>query len=443
MDAYRQTHIDFGKEFLLDQHDIGVSTSVRGGQNTEFSEFRKEHTRIWDSYLKLVSDDIARKRVTLGEGRLLFPNLVLYTETEDHYIAELFGCALRFDGLTAREHTESSTIRYLYQFADSSENPIFKLDGRNNGLLNLLLSRDIDIESVKKRFGFDPHKTHPTRLIMKQEGGSLLSFGPNFQSCFLNNCLIINKYLQFYRMKDILYVSIVSKTLDLETFVAEENGKCHWPVNNTNALYGIHNVPSNIVESYKLSGQFANVFLVPGIREPNVGKFLHKNPPILTKALNCSEFLYEKPFKWLEGNRNPAEDHIQPDFMLKSSATCYWDICDIKKPLLDRENLTKGGHPRRRFIDGVSEGIAQLANYDQYFSYPVNVNHAKERYGIEIQTPQLILVIGNYENTDIQEIKEASRSIKDNYTIIDYDSLNVAYLAGIRKGIIRRKAELL
>lgn len=374
--------------------------------------------------------------MTPREGRLLFPNLVLYAETEDHYIAELFGCTLKFDELTERVHKESSTIRYLYQFTDNSENPLFKLDGRNNGLINLLLSRDIDIENVKKRFGFDPYEIHPTRLIMKKEGGSLLSFGSNFQSCFLNNCLIINNYEQFFRMKDILHISIVSKTLARENFIAEENEKCHWPVSDTSELYGIHYVPDNVVESYKLSGQFTNIFLIPGIREPNIGKFLHKNPPIITKACNCKEFLYKKPFKWLEGNSNPNEDHIQPDFMLKSSTTDYWDICDIKKPLSDKENLTKGGHPRRRFIDDVSDGIAQLANYGQYFLYSANANYAKERYGIEVNLPQLILVVGNYENADIQEIKDASRSIKANYTVIDYDSLNVAYLAGIKKGIV-------
>ena len=310
----------------------------------EFNEFRKEHNRIWDTHFKLVNDDISRKRATLGEGSLLFPNLVLYTETEEHFIAELFGCTLRFDGLTERIHKETSTSRYLYQFVDNSENPMFKIDSKYNGFMELLLSRDIDVEKVKRRFGFDPCEMYPVRLNTKSEGGTLLSFGPNLQTCFLNNCLIINNYEQFYRIKDILHVSIISKSLSLESFIADEDKKCLWPVSDTRQLQGIHYVPNNMEESYKLSGQFTNMFMVPGIREPNIGKFLHKNPPIILKALNCSEFLYEKPFKWQEVNPDPSEDHIQPDFMLKSCTTNYWDICDIKRPLLDKKNLTKGGH---------------------------------------------------------------------------------------------------
>jgi len=363
---------------------------------------------------------------------------VLYTETSEHFIAELFGATLRFDGLTSRIHKELSTSRYLYQFGDNSENPMFKFDSNNSGLKNILLSRVIDIEKVKTRFSFDPYEIHPTKMIMQPEGGCLISFGTNFQSCFLNNCLIINNFQQFYRMKDILYVCIVSKSLALNTFIREETNKHQWPVNTTDDLVGIHYVPSKAVESYKLSGQFANIFLVPDIREPNIGKFLHRNPDILKKALNCSEFLYEKPFKWLEGNPNPSEDHIQPDFVLKSSQSLFWDICDIKKPLLDKDNLTKGEHSRRRFKDDVYEGIAQLANYEQYFSYPENAKYAKVKYGVEINSPKLILIIGNYENFDIQQLQEASRSLKDNYTVIDYDSLNVAYLARIKKDIANK-----
>ena len=76
----------------------------------EFNEIRKGHKKIWDTHFRLVNSDIVRKRSTLEEGRLLFPNLVLYTETKEHYIAELFGCTLRFDGLTERIHNEVDPI---------------------------------------------------------------------------------------------------------------------------------------------------------------------------------------------------------------------------------------------------------------------------------------------------------------------------------------------
>lgn len=375
--------------------------------------------------------------MTLGEGRLLFPNLVLYTETSEHYLAELFGGTLRFQGLTERNHREESTIRYLYQFEDDSENPLFIIDAANFVLSNLALSREVDIEKVKERFGFNPIDIHPTRIVMKKGGGSVISFGPNFKSCYLNNCLIINSYERFYRMKDVLHLSIASKTLARKDLINDLNGQCIWPVNNSDNTYGMHYVPNDLIESYKLSGQFANLFLVPGIREPNIGKFLHNNSALIMKALDYGDLLYEKPFKWMQGNPDSSELEIQPDFMLKPNGANYWDICDIKKPLQNKANITTGGHARRKFIEEVNDGIAQLANYEQYFSFSVNVKYAKEKYKVEVNSPKLILIIGSYENSNIEEIKEASRQLKNNFTIMDYDSLNAAYLAGIRKFITK------
>ena len=395
--------------------------------NMEFDEFCREHQKIWNTYLKSVYD-ATKGVVGPTGGKLLFPNMVMYTETEEHYIAELFGCALRFEGLTKRIHKEDSTIRYFYQFVENSNNPLLKIEGRMN-IIGLTLSREIDNERVKRRFGFDPLAIHPTRLVKRGDGGAILSFGHSFQSCLFNDCLIVNIYEQIYRMKDILCANVVSKSLSLRDFVAEQREYCRWPVDRTDDLFGIHVSQNSTVEFYKLSGQFVNLFLVPGVAEPNIGKFLHNNPAILKKALNCSKLLYEKPFKWLEGTSDSFEDHIQPDFMLMSCATNYWDICDIKRPLLGKKSVIKGEHSRRRFIDSVNEGIAQLSNYEQYFSFQKNADHAKQKYGVEVKSPRLILIIGNYENADIQEIQEASRSMKDNYAIIDYDSLNAAYLA--------------
>jgi hypothetical protein len=178
---------------------------------------------------------------------------------------------------------------------------------------------------------------------------------------------------------------------------------------------------------YILSGQFANLFLVPGLREPNMGKFLHENPNFVQHALDCVSFLYERRLEWKEGNPNSDREYIQPDLLLKS-ANGYWDICDLKKPLLDKTTIIKGEHSRRRFIDYVGEGIAQLANYEEYFKFKENSDYARNKYGVVIDNPQLFLIVGNYENVDADEVKEAARMLKPNYTIMDYDTLNANFL---------------
>lgn len=393
----------------------------------EFEEFCEGHSQVWDDYLGVVYSDIVGKKAKLGEGILLFPNMVIYTVTEHHYLAELFGASPEYKGLASRRHSESSTIRYLYQFADLEGEPAFFMNSRDVSLSTLIISRDIDINKVRDRFGINPSDSVFTILRRRGEGGSLLSFGPEFQSCYLNNCFLLNTYGQIYRMKYVLHLSIISKAMSLRHFLQDMTSKHVWPVSSTWEMSGVAYRRDNAAWKYTLSGQFANLFLVPGLREPNIGKFLSENPELVKRSLGCVDFLYEQRLYWKEGNWNPGEQYIQPDFLLKA-ANGYWDICDLKKPIIERESITKGGHSRRRFIDYVQEGLAQLANYEQYFQFKENAEYAKQEFGILVDKPRLILIVGNYENVDIEEIQEAERMLKTGYSIMDYDSMNTSFL---------------
>lgn len=94
----------------------------------------------------------------------------------------------------------------------------------------------------------------------------------------------------------------------------------------------------------------------------------------------------------------------------------------------NKQRITKGRHSRRRFIDCVEEGLAQLANYEEYFKFRRNVEWALSKYKVKINNPNLILVVGSYENASKDEINEATRRLKPNYQIIDYDTLNSLFL---------------
>jgi len=393
----------------------------------EFDEFCRAHTEVWDRYLSKVYSTIANGKAKLAEGVLLFPNMVLYTETDDHYLAEFFGASPKYKRMIPRRHKELSTLRYLYQFADMEGNPLFAMNARNWLLKSLLLSRDIDINRVKERFGFNPYEDYPTRLRMTKEGGCLLSFGPEFQSCYLDNCLLVNTYEQIYRIKPILNLTVVSKAFATSDFIEDMKSKHVWPVQNTQELVGASYCPNRSASARILAGQFADLFLVPSLEERNIGKFLHKNPDFVRQALDCVDFLYEQRLEWQEGNLDSDQKYIQPDLLLKR-ADGYWDICDLKRPMLDKTKVTKGQQSRRRFIDYIQEGVAQLANYEHYFGFQANSAYARKRYGVLVAIPRLILVVGNYENVDISEVREAARMLKPNYAIIDYDTLNASFL---------------
>lgn len=392
----------------------------------KFREFIDSSSYLLEKYFSSLYTEISTERIKLEVGKILFPNLSLFTETKEHFILELFGAANFFSRLKSFTHKCSSTTSYFGQFEGQKENPIITFTGRSSGLSTLLLSNKVDLEDVKKRFGFisDQWKTHLSRST---GNGALFSFGDNFKSCYFDNCLIINRLSEIYRVKYILGAELISKNFSEEDYAYDLNRRLTKKVSGTHELYGIHYIPDTKYEGYAISGQFANIFLLPKLRETRIGEFIRKHPAFIERTLDCKSFLYNKRFDWVESNNNTWEKFIQPDLMLERTDG-YYDICDLKTAAMSKKRITKGHHRRRRFIDYAEEGIAQLANYEDYFKYEKNAELAWSKYKVKVKNPRLILVVGSYENTSREEINEAIRKLKPNYHIIDYDTLNSLFL---------------
>ncbi len=122
------------------------------------------------------------------------------------------------------------------------------------------------------------------------------------------------------------------------------------------------------------------------------------------------------------------ESFINPDLLIERPDG-YFDIVDFKLAGIHKKKLTKASRKRRRFIDYVCEGIAQLSNYEFYFSFEGNQKHALEKFGVKVRNPNLMLVIGNDENYIKQEVEEALRVFKNSkLKIVDYDTLISKFL---------------
>lgn len=397
----------------------------------KFKEFKQVNLEIWNKYLGNLFQSITKGKLQLENGTLLFPNIMLLSETNDHFVLELFGAKRIFNGLKVKTHNkEPSTLTYLYQFDSEQEGPTFHLNGNNNGFTNLWVSREIDYEALRKRFGFQDKWL--TRLRFKGGKGALFSFGKEFESCFMNNCFIVNRFCEIYRVKHILHMVIINKKQTKQEYSKDFLERSQMPWRSTNDLFGVHFCESELDQGYMLAGQFANIFLLPRLRETTIGEFLENNPVFAKKAFSCRRSLYEPEFQWVEGNPDPTEKSIKPDLMLER-VDGYFDICDLKTASLDRQRITKGRHRRRRFIDYVEEGIAQLANYEEYFKFKKNKEFAQSHYDVKVSKPNLFLIVGSYENATKEEIEEAVRRLKPNYRIIDYDTLNTLFLRSFTK----------
>lgn len=378
-----------------------------------FETFVKEIRTIYSQYLTYISKMQANGYLDSNDGSVLFPNILLVTNCSGFYVAELIGATSKFNGLTVKRHKEKSIYRYLSQFDDSEPDSLMNMDGSNHGFKNLCLGQEADCKELSNRF--PSIELYETTLNRAGGKGSVFSFGSNFESCSIENCVLVNRLDHLYRCKNILAAYIfknsATKSTVVELFRENLGGK---------EVRGVHTVQDKSEETLVVAGQLQSMYLFPGLHETTIGEFLKLHPKIIRSAFKTDHFEYEPYLKWLEHDGTCDDVAINPDLLVKRSDG-YYDIYDLKTAALGKKNVTKGGRKRRRFIDYVEEGVAQLVNYEEYFSYPANAEHAKEKYNIKINKPKLVLVVGSWDNSSSEEVSQALRRYQ-HIEIIDYDT---------------------
>jgi hypothetical protein len=388
-------------------------------------KFIKITFKVWRDYLQRVKSNLGEKIILPADVTLLYPNILIYTPTNDSFVVELIGANPSFDTLLLKSHKETSINRYLNQFSDEPADGLFHLDSSGPTFTNLCLAQEADLEELKLRF--PAIDLFPSRLVRSGGKGAVFSFGHNFEYVTLNNCIIVNKASSAFRTKHVMYMLIIRRNITENRY--KEILK---QIFENNTLKGVHLCPRGKEKDYILAGQLQNLYLFPNLHETIIGEFLKSHPEIIHKSLLTKNFIYEPYLLWIEGPEDNKDKAINPDLFVERNDGFY-DIYDLKTAALTKQKITKGLRRRRRFIDYVQEGIAQLANYKEYFSYQKNRDYAKEKYGIEISDPNLTLIVGNYENANLKEIQEACRQL-DNINIMDYDSLVQLFLAGCSSG---------
>lgn len=378
-----------------------------------FEKFVSEVKGVLHRYLSHISDMEAKGALDSKGGQVLYPNILLVTNSSGFYIAELVGAVREYRGLTLKRHKEKSIYRYFNQFDDSEPDPCMHLNGAGNGFRFLCLAQEADFEAVSKRF--PSIELYGSKLNRTGGRGSVFSFGEKFESCSIENCVLVNSLDQLHRCKNILSAYVFKSGITkgkLTGFFSEVFGG--------NEAKGVHTAQGESEEKIYVAGQMQSMYLFPGLHETTIGEFLNLHPEVIKHAFKTDHFEYEPYLKWVEHDGTCEDVAINPDLMIKREDGSF-DIYDLKTAALAKKNVTKGGRKRRRFIDYVEEGVAQLVNYKEYFDYPQNASYAKSKYGIYINKPKLVLVVGNWENSSPDEVKQARRRYPE-IEVIDYDT---------------------
>jgi hypothetical protein len=378
-----------------------------------YEKFIKETRHWWNVYLNYVYEQQQRGNINSKGGIILYPNIILVTRAKGLFVAELIGAQKIFNSLLLLRHKDTTIYRYLSQFDDSEPDPLFHLDSADNSFRGGFFAQGADLEVVKNRFPFI--ELFPGGMIRTGGSGSLFSFGPNFTSCNIENSVLINRRENLFRCKNILELFIFKNSI-----TRKELYEFFKRLTNGGQVKGVHTVPSEKEESLIVSGHLQSMYLFPGLRETTIGEFINIHPEVIKGAFKTTHFLYEPYMEWVEHDGTVEDEAINPDLMVRREDGLY-DIYDLKTALLEKGSIVKGPRKRRRFIDYVEEGAAQLSNYREYFNYNKNRQRAKEKYGIDVLNPKLVLITGNWDNASSIEIDEACRRYND-ISIIDFDT---------------------
>jgi hypothetical protein len=385
----------------------------------DFIEIHQSH--IYE-YQKRIQECVNNGTLLMSNsGYFYYSNQCNYFVTPNFIIAELTGYSKYPEKLIPNIIKIDRDDGFFDLFNEGTQDILFNIGGDNNRFYNFGFGRPEDIELIEKRFGIK--KLYPASALIRKGNGALAHIEPKVKNFFINKCVLLSRKENFFRFRYVLNAILFNKNTNNEEFEKYLIDLITETPSDDTKLMGISFSKKQLGDLIEVSIQFASLFLTPDVTEKMIDLFISKHKNYFNLIFNSNTILNQMDLKWIEGNPDSTEKYIKPDMFI-SRKDGYYDICDLKLPLLQKETITKGGHKRRRFIDYINEGISQLANYREYFNYENNRIYAEKKYGIKINNPKLILIVGNYENFHIDEINEALRPYEKDIIIMDYDGIN-------------------
>ena len=155
----------------------------------------------------------------------------------------------------------------------------------------------------------------------------------------------------------------------------------------------------------------------PNLKEAALQKFFETHPHFL-KGLDYCRMVAHPVLERLDGQGN-----LIPDFFLQPADGMFADIWDLKLPT---SPLIVGTKDRLRFSAAVSEALAQVREYRDYFEDAQNRRKIEDRYGLTSYRPTVAIVIGtNKLGLSAEKQKQIFDSVPKDAKVVTYDQLLV------------------
>jgi hypothetical protein len=367
------------------------------------TEFVKVNTQFWGDHLRSVSEHLPTSHRAELPGQLLYPRMMVLTETPDWNILELVGVSREYRSLEVRRQKANSIEEY-FGIADGS--PVVTLPGEN-------LFKDATIATQVGRRELDVRFPSAQKMLGTEyvdAGDQLLRFASGNYSTF-DRVLLVHSAGESIRVHWAFVALAIHRSEPADKYLNflqnYINGAPHLdPIGTLTAP-----------QSVDLKGDaFASTYLAHGLQDATVEGFLTEHESILLSVFDATRLIRQPHLEWPDGDVAA----LKPDFILERADGTHI-VGDLKLPVLDSAN---GKKRRRAFTTPVRDGAAQLARYEQYFKTPENRAFAQTKYGVDVTDPRKLLVLGSQQTVDPDEFTEAP-----GVEVIDYDTILRLYIA--------------
>jgi hypothetical protein len=151
-------------------------------------------------------------------------------------------------------------------------------------------------------------------------------------------------------------------------------------------------------------------------KEPELQKFFEENPHFLVDA----RISLPLPHVRLESQ---SGNLLIPDFVIKPIVAYQrdsnWQVLDLKKP---GARLLAGNRRHLRLSHEVTQAIAQLRDYGDYFKNPENTKRVSNALGHGLRFPNLAVLIGRLRECNVEELEKA-QSREQDVRIVTYEEI--------------------
>lgn len=383
--------------------------------------FREELSSAIEESIEAVRNGIRQGSLRSSHSIITFTPQIRFSETPDHFIAELLGAKdLRKDEpikIVSRSFENiADATTYINGLHKNNGNnvPLIELNSVNNSISWLTLCPGTDYIQIEERLGIRP----VLESIKNSVSNIAIGIGSECDKLIIQNVDLLR-----HECSNIYYRHIESLILIKKNNYTRNEFR-DWIRAKIETLFqsgkvlGVTMCEDNVnkrlaKDLFSLSEQ--------SITERVLDLFIQSHSDLFANALNYKRALSQIELEWQARDSNDPQKSI-PDFFMEREDGKY-HILDLKKGFLGIP-IVKGKSGRRRFIDYVGELIAQLSEYERYFSNEQNQKYAMTKYGISLSSElKLIGVVGGYYESDTDEIKKVLGQYNEKITIMSYFDL--------------------